>query len=141
DWIEIKGAGRSAETLREHGVLADPALRQEQGAALAGRAAEAIQGTPVSDPELVEEVANLVEWPDAVLGHFDERYLELPAPIVVTAMRAHQRYFAIEGATGKLLPHFVAIRNGRGEGADSIRRGNEAVLRARLRVGSVLLVG
>jgi glycyl-tRNA synthetase beta chain len=132
DWLEIKGADRYAATLREHGVVADPALRRDQVAALAAKAAETMQGTPVSDPELVEEVANLVEWPDAVLGHFDERYLDLPAPIVVTAMRAHQRYFAIEGKSGKLLPHFVAIRNGRGEGAESIRRGFESVLRARL---------
>ena len=132
DWIEIEGARHYAETLQEHGVLADPALRQDKVAALAAKAAEAIQGIPVSDPGLVEEVANLVEWPDAVLGHFDERYLELPAPIVVTAMRAHQRYFAIEAKTGKLLPHFVAIRNGRGEGVESIRRGFESVLRARL---------
>ena len=132
DWLEVKGAARYAETLRDHGVVADPAQRQEQVASLAAGAAETMQGVPVSDPELIEEVANLVEWPDAVLGHFDERYLELPAPVVVTAMRAHQRYFAIEAKSGKLLPHFVAIRNGRGEGAESIRRGFESVLRARL---------
>jgi len=132
DWLEVKGAARYAETLRDHGVVADPAQRQEQVASLAASAAETMQGIPVSDPELIEEVANLVEWPDAVLGHFDERYLELPAPIVVTAMRAHQRYFAIEAKSGKLLPHFVAIRNGRGEGTESIRRGFESVLRARL---------
>jgi len=132
DWLEVKGAARYAETLRDHGVVADPAERQEQVASLAAGAAETMQGVPVSDPGLIEEVANLVEWPDAVLGHFDERYLELPAPVVVTAMRAHQRYFAIEGKSGKLLPHFVAIRNGRGEGAESIRRGFESVLRARL---------
>ena len=132
DWVEIKEADRYAASLREHGVLVDPTLRRDQVAALVSRAAEEKQGRALSDADLVEEVSNLVEWPDAVLGHFDERYLELPAPIVVTAMRAHQRYFAIEGTTGKLLPHFVAIRNGRGEGVDSIRRGFEAVLRARL---------
>ena len=132
DWLEVQGAGRYAEILGEHGVVADPAQRQEQVASLAAQAAGTMQGIPVSDPELIEEVANLVEWPDAVLGHFDERYLELPAPIVVTAMRAHQRYFAIQTKSGTLLPHFVAIRNGRGEGVDSIRRGFESVLRARL---------
>jgi len=132
DWFEVKSAGRYEASLRDHGVLADTAQRREQVTSLVLQAAGSKQGRAVSDPELVEEVANLVEWPDAVLGSFDERYLELPAPIVVTAMRAHQRYFAIEGTTGKLLPHFVAIRNGRGEGAESIRRGNEAVLRARL---------
>ena len=132
DWFEIKSADRYAATLHDHGVIADPAERKDQVLALAVQAAGTMKGTAVADPELVDEVANLIEWPEAILGHFDERYLELPAPIVVTAMRAHQRYFAVEGAGGKLLPYFVAIRNGRGEGADSIRRGNEAVLRARL---------
>lgn len=131
-WFEIQSAGHYVATLRDHGVLAGAAKRQEEVASLVAKTAETRQGRAVPDPELVEEVANLVEWPDAILGHFDERYLDLPAPIVVTAMRAHQRYFAIEGPGGRLLPHFVAIRNGRGEGADSIRRGNEAVLRARL---------
>jgi glycyl-tRNA synthetase beta chain len=132
EWFEIKSADRYADTLRDHGVVANPAERREQVLALAVQAAGTKQGRAMTDPELVEEVSNLIEWPEAILGGFDERYLELPAPIVVTAMRAHQRYFAVEGKSGKLLPYFVAIRNGRGEGADSIRRGNEAVLRARL---------
>jgi len=132
DWFEVKSADRYAAALRDHGVLANLAERREQVLALAIKAARTKQGKAVTDPDLVEEVANLVEWPDAILGGFDERYLELPAPIVVTAMRAHQRYFPVEGTEGTLLPYFVAIRNGRGEGADSIRRGNEAVLRARL---------
>jgi glycyl-tRNA synthetase beta chain len=132
DWFEVKSADRYAATLRDHGVVANPAERREQVRTLAVRAAATKQGTAVADPELVEEVSNLIEWPEAILGGFDKHYLELPAPIVVTAMRAHQRYFAVEEKPGKLLPYFVAIRNGRGEGADSIRRGNEAVLRARL---------
>jgi glycyl-tRNA synthetase beta chain len=132
DWIEIKNPGRYAATLEEHGVVVDPVRRREQVLAQVARTAEAEKGTALPDPDLAEEVANLVEWPEAVLGRFDERYLELPAPIVITAMRAHQRYFAMEGEGGKLLPRFVAIRNGRGEGQDSIRRGFEAVLRARL---------
>lgn len=132
DWFEVESAGDYAAALQDRGVIADVARRQEQVSKLVSETAASRHGRGVSDPELVEEVANLVEWPDAVLGHFEERYLELPAPIVVTAMRAHQRYFAIEGGDGKLLPHFVAIRNGRGEGGDLIRRGNEAVLRARL---------
>ena len=132
DWFEIKSADRYAATLREHGVLASPAERSKQVEALVKEAAAIKGGTALADPDLVEEVANLIEWPDAILGHFDERYLDLPAPIVITAMRAHQRYFAVEGASGSLLPCFVAIRNGRGDGKDLIRRGNEAVLRARL---------
>jgi hypothetical protein len=77
-------------------------------------------------------VGNLVEWPEAVTGSFDPRYLKLPRPVVVTAMRAHQRYFAVEGKDGALLPNFVMIRSGRGAGAEEIRRGTEAVLKARL---------
>ncbi len=132
DWIEIKTPARYVATLEEHGVVADPVRRREQVVAEVARIAGAEQGKALPDEDLAEEVANLVEWPEAVLGRFDERYLELPAPIVITAMRAHQRYFAMAGTDGKLLPRFVAIRNGRGEGAESIRKGFEAVLRARL---------
>ncbi len=132
DWFDVKSADGYPDALRDHGVLASPSERREQVRTLVTEAAGAKGGRAVADSDLVEEVADLIEWPDAILGHFDERYLELPKPIVVTAMRAHQRYFPIEDASGKLLPHFVAIRNGRGEGADAIRRGNEAVLRARL---------
>ena len=132
DWFEIKSADRYLATLRDRGVIADPRERREQVEALVSKASAAKQGKAMTDPELIEEVTNLIEWPDAVLGHFDESYLELPSPVVVASMRAHQRYFPVEGESGKLLPHFVAIRNGRGEGAESIRRGNETVLRARL---------
>jgi len=131
-WIDLTNPGRYAATLRDHGVVVDPVERREQVVAQVARTAEAERGRGLTDPDLAEEVANLVEWPEAVLGRFDDRYLELPAPIVITAMRAHQRYFAIQDEKGKLLPRFVAIRNGRGEGAESIRRGFEAVLRARL---------
>ena len=131
-WFEVKSADRYTGTLRENYVLPVMAERRERVVTLVNEAAASKGGKALADPELVEEVANLIEWPDAILGHFDERYLELPAPIVITAMRAHQRYFAVEGDRGTLLPHFVAIRNGQGEGKDSIRRGNEAVLRARL---------
>src|SRR6185295_12606778 len=132
DWIEIKSPARYVATLEERGVVADPVRRKDQVVAEVAKIAAVEHGKALPDADLAEEVANLVEWPEAVLGRFDERYLELPAPIVITAMRAHQRYFALEGDGGKLLPRFVAIRNGRGEGQESIRRGFEAVLRARL---------
>src|SRR5205085_10251774 len=108
-WVELSTPGQYSATLREHGVVVDPMERRDQVVAQVARTAEAERGRALSDPELAEEVANLVEWPEAVLGRFDERYLDLPAPIVITAMRAHQRYFAIEDRDGKLLPRFVAI--------------------------------
>lgn len=132
DWFEIPSPAGYVGTLREHGVLVDPAARRAAILASIEGSTKSHGGRAVTDADLLEEVANLVEWPEAVLGHFDERYVALPRPVVVTAMRAHQRYFAVEDERGRLLPQFLAIRNGRGEGAEQIRRGNEAVLRARL---------
>jgi glycyl-tRNA synthetase beta chain len=131
-WFEIPSPGDYVGALRERGVLVDPTARREAVRAALGTATEAHGGRAVADADLLEEVTHLVEWPEAVVGHFDEKYLKLPRPVVVTAMRAHQRYFAVEDPEGRLLPFFIAVRNGRGEGADQIRKGNEAVLRARL---------
>ncbi len=83
------------------------------------------------DDTLLREVANLVETPKAFLGTFDEKYLELPRDVLVTVMRKHQRYFAVEDADGKLLNKFVGVRNGDGEHLRKVIYGNEQVLRAR----------
>ncbi|MBI3476261.1 MAG: glycine--tRNA ligase subunit beta [Acidobacteria bacterium] len=85
------------------------------------------------DDPLLATVVNLTEFPTAILGSFDPEFLELPEEVLVTVMRDHQKYFAIEDAAGKLLPHFLAVLN---TGADSqglIRHGNERVLRARFK--------
>lgn len=85
------------------------------------------------DAALVETVTHLTEWPSVVLGGFDREYLELPEEVLVTVMRDHQKYFAVENAQGKLEPYFLAVLNTRPEekGIDVIRHGNERVLRAR----------
>ncbi|HZZ41051.1 MAG TPA: glycine--tRNA ligase subunit beta [Acidobacteriaceae bacterium] len=85
------------------------------------------------DAALVETVTHLTEWPSVVLGNFDREYLELPEEVLVTVMRDHQKYFAVENAQGKLEPYFLAVLNTRPEekGIDVIRHGNERVLRAR----------
>src|SRR5262249_29556440 len=75
---------------------------------------------------------SLVEQPEAALGRFDSHFLDLPREVLVTAMREHQRYFAVEDASGRLLPCFVAILNGNRKNQAAIVRGNERVLRARL---------
>ena len=74
---------------------------------------------------------NLTEFPSAILGNFDPEFLELPEEVLVTVMRDHQKYFAIEDANGKLLPHFLAVLNTDGDPDGLIRHGNERVLRAR----------
>ena len=83
------------------------------------------------DAALLDTVVNLTEWPSAILGSFDPEFLELPEEVLVTVMRDHQKYFAIEDAKGKLLPHFLAVLNTDGDPQGLIRHGNERVLRAR----------
>lgn len=131
-FIEVKKPDAYVDLLRDNVVQALPDERRSSIVAGLQSAAKSIGGTPVDDPELIDEVVQLVEWPEPVTGSFDPVYLELPRPVVVTAMRAHQRYFAVEGKDGALLPNFIMIRSGHGEGQDEIRRGTQAVLRARL---------
>src|SRR3989441_184351 len=83
------------------------------------------------DASLLDTVVNLTEFPSAILGSFDPEFLELPEEVLVTVMRDHQKYFAIEDAAGKLLPHFLAVLNTAGDRQGLIRHGNERVLRAR----------
>jgi glycyl-tRNA synthetase beta chain len=83
------------------------------------------------DKPLVSTVVNLTEFPSVILGRFDPEFLDLPEEVLVTVMRDHQKYFAIEDANGKLLPHFLAVLNTDGDSDGLIRHGNERVLRAR----------
>lgn len=84
------------------------------------------------DPVLLDEVVNLVEWPTPFLGHFDADFLEVPAPVLVTAMKVHQRYFPLYDNQGRLLAAFIGVRNGVGEHLERVIAGNQKVLRARL---------
>ena len=86
----------------------------------------------VHDEELVAEVANLLEEPVAVLGHFDSVFLELPLAVATTAMKEHQRYFALTDSQGRLAPYFVAVNNTRARDMVVVQKGHERVLRARL---------
>ena len=83
------------------------------------------------DKALLDTVVNLTEFPSVILGSFDAEFLTLPEEVLVTVMRDHQKYFALEDAAGKLLPHFLAVLNTAGDPDGLIRHGNERVLRAR----------
>jgi len=83
------------------------------------------------DKLLVDTVVNLTEFPSALLGNFDPQFLALPEEVLVTVMRDHQKYFALEDSSGKLLPHFLAVLNTDSDPHGFIRQGNERVLRAR----------
>ncbi len=93
--------------------------------------AEEVGGIIPDNPGLLDEVTNLIEAPTAFLGSFEERYLALPREVLITVMRKHQRYFAVENASGHLMSYFIAVRNGDDEFLKNVIHGNEQVLRAR----------
>ncbi|WP_096270613.1 glycine--tRNA ligase subunit beta [Paucisalibacillus globulus] len=87
------------------------------------------------DRDLLDEVRNLVEYPTVFVGTFEESFLELPDEVLITSMKEHQRYFPVKSESGMLLPYFVAVRNGDANALETVVRGNEKVLRARLSDG------
>ncbi|NOY98564.1 MAG: glycine--tRNA ligase subunit beta [Chloroflexi bacterium] len=128
--IEIKSADAYEAAMQEAGITLDPSERQEMIAEAVKKLAASIGGEALIEPDLLAEVANLVEKPTALLGSFDKEFLELPRAVLIGVMKKHQRYFPVE-KNGRLLPHFVAIRNGDDQHLDIVRQGNEHVIRAR----------
>ncbi|WP_042223429.1 glycine--tRNA ligase subunit beta [Oceanobacillus manasiensis] len=84
------------------------------------------------DKELLTEVRNLVEYPTLFIGSFEDQYLKLPSEVLITSMKEHQRYFPVKSMKEELLPYFVGIRNGDTNALETVIKGNEKVLRARL---------
>ena len=115
----------------EEGIKLSFAERRDSIESQARALASEIEGIVPRDQALLDEVTNLVEAPTAFRGRFDEKYLELPRDVLVTVMRKHQRYFAVEDAQGKLLPYFIGVRNGDSAHLDKVIHGNEQVIRAR----------
>jgi glycyl-tRNA synthetase beta chain len=131
--IEVRDFEDYRRKLEAAYVQLDSADRQREIAAQAARAARSEGLRPRDDPALLAEVAGLVEWPVALLGRIDQRFMSLPKEILVTAMRQHQRYLATEDRDGRLAPHFVVVANLPAEDSgEVIVAGNERVLRARL---------
>jgi len=130
--VAIPRAGDAyAEALRSAKVLGRQEREQQIRKDLDG-ATRTIPGARWrEDKSLLDTVVNLTEWPSVVLGSFDREYLQLPEEVLVTVMRDHQKYFALQDAKGKLLPNFLAVLNTDGDPQGLIRHGNERVLRAR----------
>ena len=134
--VTIGSASAYKEALRAAYVIGDVAERRQ----IIRKALDAATRTVPDarwreDEALVETVVHLTEWPTVILGDFEAEYLELPEEVLVTVMRDHQKYFAVEDANGKLAPHFLAVLNTQAdaEGAAIIRHGNARVLRARFK--------
>ena len=129
--VEITAALKFAETLCSVKVL-DQSARGERIRKELDAAARSLSGARWrEDKTLLDSVVNLTEFPSAILGNFDREFLELPEEVLVTVMRDHQKYFAVEDASGKLAPHFLAVLNTDGDPQGIIRHGHERVLRAR----------
>ena len=128
--FEIKTAGEYVDACEKNFVIVDQVKRRELIVKQINDVAASKNGVAEITDDLLEEVLYLVEYPTALAGSFEEKYLQLPAEAVITPMRDHQRYFPVKTADGKLMPLFITIRNGGQE--DIVRRGNERVLKARL---------
>ena len=113
-------------------IIVDPERRRAMICEQITETAKACGGTAEITPDLLEEVLYLVEYPTALSGSFEEKYLALPAEAVITPMRDHQRYFPVKAVDGSLLPAFITVRNGGKAHLDVVAHGNERVLRARL---------
>ena len=131
--VQVPSPAAYLDVLEKDGhVIADFARRRqlvEEGVAAA--AADG-GGVVVGDDSLYDEVTSLVEWPVAILGGFDEAYLELPREVVISTLTGHQRYFPIADDNGGLLPRFVTVANIESRDPDRVRDGNERVIRPRL---------
>lgn len=130
--LDVEDATRYLEILRGAGVLADPEERLLETRRLVEEAARSRGFQLIADAGLLQDVNNLLESPEAVSGDFDPAYLSLPSEVIVTAMREHQKFFAMNESDGRLAPGFITVINGRRERHDLIRKSNEAVLKARL---------
>ncbi len=134
--VVLTSAKSYKETLRRAKVMVDVAERRHSIRKALDAATRTVAGARWREDEaLVETVVHLTEWPTVILGDFEPEYLALPEEVLVTVMRDHQKYFAIEGADGKLAPHFLAALNTQvdDEGRAIIRHGNARVLRARFK--------
>lgn len=129
--ISITDADAYLDIMGDNRIMIDQDMRLADIEKQLAEIAAEVAGTVPENPDLLEEVAHLVEQPTAFIGDFEDKFLALPIPVLITVMRKHQRYFPLVGSDGTLLPHFIAVRNGGKDHLDIVRRGNEGVLRAR----------
>lgn len=113
-------------------VMVDFEARKEAIEGQVKELADKLKGTAIINPELLEEVTGLVEWPVALAGNFDQRFLELPPEALISSMEGHQKYFAVEAKDGKLLPHFITVSNIASQDPAQVIAGNERVILPRL---------
>lgn len=131
--IEIASPAAYMDALAKNYVIVDQDIRREKIWKQIQAVASVAGGTVKPDEDLLSELVYILEYPTALLGKFDKKYLDIPEELVVTPMREHQRYFPVYDKAGeKLLANFITVRNGNSEHLDVVAAGNERVLSARL---------
>ncbi|WP_082233804.1 glycine--tRNA ligase subunit beta [Halobacillus massiliensis] len=128
----IDHASQYEETLSKQFVIADGDKRKAEIAEQLRKLEKEKGWNIIQDPELLKEVTHLVEYPAVFSGSFSDEFLNVPEEALIMSMKEHQRYFPVRSADGELLPNFVAVRNGDDRHIDTVARGNEKVLKARL---------
>lgn len=131
--LTVESADCYRDVLFDSGkVIADFEERKQKIRLAAEEAAQSVGGIAHIEEDLLEEIAALNEWPVPVIGHFDPRYLELPAEVLITTMQTNQKYFPVKQTGGSLSAHFITFSNIESSRPDSIREGNERVITPRL---------
>lgn len=130
--IQLSAPEEYEEALLRQYVVADAQKRKETILAQLKKIGDENDWVIPMDQDLLEEVNNLVEYPTALSGRFEEEFLEIPSEVLITSMKEHQRYFPVKSQQGELLPRFITVRNGDDHHIEKVARGNEKVLRARL---------
>ena len=130
--VELQDANDYPEALEAQYVFADAAKRKEMIVSQIDELAKESNWNVEIDPDLLEEVNNLVEYPTVFAGSFDEKYLKIPDEVLITSMKDHQRFFYVKDQNGTLLPNFISVRNGNADHLENVIAGNEKVLTARL---------
>ena len=131
-WISIESADDYAATLLSEKVVASFAHRRDQVRTQVEAQARLLNAEAVIDPDLLDEVTALVEWPVALAGSFEQRFVDVPAEALISSMKEHQKYFHLVDANGTLVPHFITVANIESRDPAQVIDGNERVIRPRL---------
>jgi glycyl-tRNA synthetase len=127
----VKGWQDYSAALEDQGIILDETTRRKAISAQVKKVMTAAGGEAELSEQILDEVTNLVEAPQAFLGKFNPDFLRLPAEVLISVMEKHQRYFTIRKRDGSLLPNFVGVRNGDGQYLETVADGNEQVITAR----------
>lgn len=129
--FEIKDITAFIGNLRNNFVIVDPEERKRLIIENAQKIASSLGAKIIEDPELLDHVVYLVEYPTVVMGSFPEEYLSLPKELLITVMKGHQKYFALEDKESKLINSFLIVSNTRLENSETVKKGAERVIKAR----------